>query len=159
VLCLHKYPESIQEHPINENCFFGARGNTGLEIVKQALEEGHSVTAFVRDPARMPNKDNHLAAATGDVLDPAAVDQAVKGQDAVVSALGAGNDLKKTVCAQQAQSTSSTARRNIKLIVWWWYSQWALARAGIPHPGPLSQTQLQISLLQETQLRSSNNLK
>ena len=75
---------------------FGASGRTGVELVKQALEDGHSVTAFVRDPARMPIKDNHLAVVTGDVFDPAAVDQAVKGQDAVICALGVGNDIKKT---------------------------------------------------------------
>jgi len=75
---------------------FGASGRTGVELVKQALENGHSVTAFIRDPARMPIKDNHLAVVTGDVFDPVAVDQAVKGQDTVICALGVGNDLKRT---------------------------------------------------------------
>ena len=75
---------------------FGASGRTGVELVKQALEDGHSVTAFVRDPARIPIKNKRLAVVTGDVFDPAAVDQAVKGQDAVICALGVGNDLKRT---------------------------------------------------------------
>lgn len=75
---------------------FGATGNTGLELVKQALEQGHAVTAFVRDAARLAIENEHLTLVTGDVFDPASVAQAVQGQDAVICALGAGSDLKKT---------------------------------------------------------------
>ena len=75
---------------------FGATGKTGLELVKQALAKGHTVTAFVRDSARLTIEDEHLTLAVGDVFDPASVAQAVSGQDAVVCALGAGSDLKKT---------------------------------------------------------------
>ena len=75
---------------------FGASGKTGLEVVKQALENGHAVTAFVRDPARLLLEDDKLALVKGDVFDPGSVAQAVEGQDAVVCVLGAGNDLKKT---------------------------------------------------------------
>jgi putative NADH-flavin reductase len=75
---------------------FGATGNTGIELVKQALEEGHTVTAFVRDPARLAIEDANLTLVTGDVFDAASVTQAVQGQDAVVCALGAGSELKKT---------------------------------------------------------------
>ena len=75
---------------------FGATGKTGIELVKQALEKGHAVTAFVRDPARMAIEGENLTLVTGDVFDPASVNQAVQGQDAVVCALGAGSDLKKT---------------------------------------------------------------
>jgi uncharacterized protein YbjT (DUF2867 family) len=32
----------------------GATGPTGQHIVRQALDLGHAVTAFVRDPARLP---------------------------------------------------------------------------------------------------------
>jgi putative NADH-flavin reductase len=75
---------------------FGASGKTGTELVKQALEQGHTVTAFVRDPARLAIEDENLTFITGDVFDPVSVDQAVLGQDAVVVALGAGSDLQKT---------------------------------------------------------------
>ena len=75
---------------------FGATGKTGIEVVKQALEQGHTVTAFVRDPARLAIEDENLTFITGDVFDPVSVDQAVQGQDAVVVALGAGSDLQKT---------------------------------------------------------------
>ena len=75
---------------------FGATGKTGIELVKQALEQGHAVTAFVRDPARLAIEDENLTFVTGDVFDAASVVKAVKGQDAAICALGAGSDLKKT---------------------------------------------------------------
>jgi putative NADH-flavin reductase len=31
----------------------GARGGTGLEIVRQAIERGHSVTALARSPEQL----------------------------------------------------------------------------------------------------------
>ena len=75
---------------------FGATGKTGLVIVNQALDQGHLVTAFVRDPARITIEDEHLTFVTGDVFDPVSVARAIQKQDAVICALGAGSDLKKT---------------------------------------------------------------
>jgi len=75
---------------------FGATGKTGLEVVKQALEGGHQVTAFVRDPAKLNLENDNLTLVTGDVFDESSVTEAIKGQDAAVCALGAGSDLKKT---------------------------------------------------------------
>ncbi|CAN5271788.1 SDR family oxidoreductase [soil metagenome] len=66
----------------------GATGGTGRELVQQALERGYEVTAFVRDPARLQVTDPKLKIVRGDVLDSAAVEAAVEGQDAVLSALG-----------------------------------------------------------------------
>jgi len=75
---------------------FGATGKTGIELVKQALEEGHVVTAFVRDPARLAINDERLSTVSGDAYDPNSVSQAIQGQDGVICALGSGSDLKKT---------------------------------------------------------------
>lgn len=75
---------------------FGATGGTGSEVVKQTLEAGHEVTAFVRDAARLSIQNEKLAVVTGDVFDADSVAKAIQGKDAVVCALGAGSDLKKT---------------------------------------------------------------
>ncbi len=75
---------------------FGATGRTGHEVTKQALAAGHSVTAFVRNPERLAIEDQNLTVLTGDVLDPKAVSEAIRGQNAIVCALGGGQDLKKT---------------------------------------------------------------
>jgi putative NADH-flavin reductase len=66
----------------------GATGGTGRQIVAQALERGFAVTAFVRNPARLSISHPQLTVVTGDVLDAGAVDAAVRGQEAVLSALG-----------------------------------------------------------------------
>ena len=66
---------------------FGATGPTGQQLVKQALTRGHKVTAFARRPEAL--LDQRLRVVAGDVLrDDAKIDEAMHGQDAVVSALG-----------------------------------------------------------------------
>lgn len=72
---------------------FGASGGTGREVVKQALDHGHSVRAFVRDPDKLEIKHAKLALIAGDVTEYASVERAVSGADAVASALGSGNSL------------------------------------------------------------------
>ncbi len=66
----------------------GATGGTGLQVVEQALQRGHFVTAFVRDPAKLKTKHAHLTVLTGDVLESDTLLPAVRRQDAVVCALG-----------------------------------------------------------------------
>lgn len=66
----------------------GATGGTGRALVEQALERGHHVTAFVRNPAKLRAQHERLAIARGDVLDYASVEAAVRGHDAVLCALG-----------------------------------------------------------------------
>ena len=67
---------------------FGANGPTGRILTKQALDGGHMVTAVTRHPAAFPLRNVHLNVMSGDVFDPALVEQAVAGQDAVLSTLG-----------------------------------------------------------------------
>lgn len=66
----------------------GATGGTGRELVKQALERGHHVTAFARNPTKVRIQHERLIVLEGNVLDLSSVEKAVKGQDAVLSALG-----------------------------------------------------------------------
>jgi putative NADH-flavin reductase len=56
--------------------------------VEQALQQGHQVTAFVRTPSAFTLQHPNLNIFQGDSMDAAAVEQAVAGQDAVISALG-----------------------------------------------------------------------
>jgi putative NADH-flavin reductase len=66
----------------------GATGGTGRQLVAQALERGYAVTALVRDPSRLHVDHPQLTVFQGDVLDYASVEAAMRGQEAVVSALG-----------------------------------------------------------------------
>lgn len=68
---------------------FGATGGIGREIVRQALEAGHEVTAVVRDPARLSATGERLQVVRDDLADPASVRPAVAGRDVVLSGLGA----------------------------------------------------------------------
>lgn len=66
----------------------GATGGTGRALVAQALERQYTVTALVRNPARLDIAHPRLTVIQGDVLDVASVASAVRGQDAVICTLG-----------------------------------------------------------------------
>ena len=66
----------------------GATGGTGLEIVLQAIERGHEVTAYVRNPERLKMFGERIAVIRGDLLNSAELARAIEGHDAVLSAFG-----------------------------------------------------------------------
>ncbi|TXS56415.1 NAD(P)-dependent oxidoreductase [Streptomyces sp. t39] len=68
---------------------FGATGGVGREVVRQALDAGHRVTAVVRDPARLTVTGSRLRVFPADLADAGALRAAVAGRDAVLSGLGA----------------------------------------------------------------------
>ncbi len=81
----------------------GATGGTGKQFVAQALEAGHSVTAFVRSPDKISSRHDRLRLIKGDVLDGGvALAEAMRGQDAVVSALGRGLSFKSEHLIQRS---------------------------------------------------------
>jgi putative NADH-flavin reductase len=65
----------------------GATGGTGREIVRQAVEHGHEVTAFVRAPERLPFRDR-ISVISGDLLKSAEMERAIQGHDAILSGFG-----------------------------------------------------------------------
>jgi len=72
----------------------GGTGGTGRHVVEQALEGGHEVTVFARDPAKVGTQHARLRVVQGDVSDLAALTSAARGQDAVISAIGRGLSFK-----------------------------------------------------------------
>ncbi|MFZ9387969.1 MAG: NAD(P)-dependent oxidoreductase [Chitinophagaceae bacterium] len=66
----------------------GGTGKTGQELIKQALERGHTLTVLVRSPEKIKSMDTRVQIFKGDVLDHASLPQAMAGQEAVLSALG-----------------------------------------------------------------------
>ncbi|MFI5818548.1 NAD(P)-dependent oxidoreductase [Streptomyces rishiriensis] len=68
---------------------FGATGGIGREVVRQALDAGHQVTAVVRDPAGLGVTGDRLEVVRADLTDPQPLRTAVTGRDAVLSGLGA----------------------------------------------------------------------
>jgi putative NADH-flavin reductase len=66
---------------------FGATGGTGKQLIEQALAAGNEVVAFARTPSKINTSHEHLAIVRGELADPAAIERAIRGADAVISML------------------------------------------------------------------------
>jgi putative NADH-flavin reductase len=76
---------------------FGATGAIGSLTVAELLERGHTVTAYARNPAKVPATwHDRVRLVVGEMSDAEAIDSAIAGADAVVSALGPSMDRKAT---------------------------------------------------------------
>ena len=81
----------------------GATGGTGRQLVQQALDAGHEVTALTRDSAHPFRPHERLRIMSGSVTDdPLGLDRAMQGQGAVTSALGRGRSFKSTNLIQRS---------------------------------------------------------
>jgi len=67
---------------------FGATGGIGGQLVAQAAAAGHDVTAVVRSQRQLPAPARVVVADLA-APDPAVLESAVRGADAVLSGLGA----------------------------------------------------------------------
>lgn len=67
----------------------GATGFVGAAVLQELVQRGHEVLALVRDPAKLPAQAG-VQAVQADVMDAKAVEQAVRGTQAVLSAYNAG---------------------------------------------------------------------
>ena len=75
---------------------FGATGGVGRELATQALDARHHVTAYVRNPGKLDLTHPNLTVIAGHLTDREAVQRAVRGANAVISALGPSLDRKAT---------------------------------------------------------------
>ena len=66
---------------------FAATGGIGRQLLAQAVAAGHEVTAVVRNPKRLSPEIRAIMADLA-ASDPVAIDSAIEGTDAVLSALG-----------------------------------------------------------------------
>jgi putative NADH-flavin reductase len=85
----------------------GATGGTGRQLIGQALARGHQVTAFVRSPEKLGARQQGLSVQQGDPRDAAALNVALSGHDAVLSALGPPGPRRSTILRDSARSTVS----------------------------------------------------
>src|ERR1017187_4487794 len=81
----HPIHQCILRNLVNCTRALGATGGIGFEIVRQAIERGHSVTAFVRSPERLEGFQGCITIKQGDPLNSLQLERAIEGHDAVVS--------------------------------------------------------------------------
>jgi putative NADH-flavin reductase len=72
----------------------GATGGTGKQIVAQAVDAGHNVTALARPGASLGPEHPRLRVIEGDLQNVTALSAAMRGHDAVISAIGRGYSFK-----------------------------------------------------------------
>ncbi|XP_028313466.1 flavin reductase (NADPH)-like [Gouania willdenowi] len=66
----------------------GATGQTGQFLVNQALQQGHMVTAIVRNPAKLTQLHSNLKVVSADIFSADSLKTHFKGQDVIFSCLG-----------------------------------------------------------------------
>jgi putative NADH-flavin reductase len=79
---------------------FAATGGVGRELLRQAVAAGHDVTAVVRDPGKLPAVRVRAVTADLAAADPAVLESAVAGADAVLSGLGPHSNADAGVAAR-----------------------------------------------------------
>jgi putative NADH-flavin reductase len=79
---------------------FDAAGATGRILVERALAQGHEVTAFDRHTAPLTIQHPKLNLMQGDIFNPSQVEEAIAGQDVVISVLGVRPGVTIPVCSE-----------------------------------------------------------
>lgn len=96
----------------------GATGSTGRILLEKALEQGHEVTALARNPSAVAPREYRPRVLGGYVLDPEAVEAAVAGQDAVLSALGTRSTKPTTLfSASTANLVGAMKKHGVRRLV------------------------------------------
>ena len=82
----------------------GATGGTGRSALKEAKALGHDVTILVRDPGKLSAEERHATRIVTGALpeDEKELVDAMRGQDAVISALGRGRSFKSENLIQRS---------------------------------------------------------
>ncbi len=91
---------------------FGAAGATGRIVVERALEQEHEVTAFDKHIASLAIRHPNLRLVQGDIFDPAQVEDAIAGQDAVISVLGVRPGVTIPVCSEGTKNIINAMQKS-----------------------------------------------
>ncbi len=71
-------------NPSLDIVIYGATGEVGSHVVREALDRGHRVTAVSRRPEQVVMRHENLSVVKGDLLDRASVTETVTGRDVVI---------------------------------------------------------------------------
>jgi putative NADH-flavin reductase len=95
----------------------GATGGTGLEIVRQAVEQSHSITAFVRSPEELSAFRGCIDILPGNLLSVAELEKVVRGHHAVLSAFGPRSSAEQNRRTFAVALTSAMLRAEVRRLV------------------------------------------
>lgn len=95
----------------------GATRGIGAALVQAALDDGHDVTALVRDAGRMALSHPRLRIIVGDALDPAALAVAVEGQSVICDCLGTTNVTKPVTMFSRSAEILSNVLKPEQLLI------------------------------------------
>lgn len=120
---------------------FGATGTIGQHVIRQAVDDGHHVTAFARDTSKIGFNHPRIFKVTGDVMNPSSITESISGHDVVIVVLGAGrkggvrsvgtrniinamkeHDMKRLIC----QSSLGVGDSRVNLNFFWKYIMFGL---------------------------------
>jgi putative NADH-flavin reductase len=87
---------TIQKYFIMKIVIFGANGKTGSLLVEQALENGHQVIAYVRNPDSIRTEHTNLKIVVGNLNEKLKMKDALTGTDVCISTLGGGSLTHRT---------------------------------------------------------------
>lgn len=107
---------TVQTQKSQKVLVVGASGGTGRATIEQLAQEGHRVTAFSRNADALAETSDLVTAFNGDATNPADIDRAVRGHDAVIITLGiAENPLRVRLfgTARTPLDVRSTGTRNV----------------------------------------------
>ncbi|WP_405834242.1 NAD(P)-dependent oxidoreductase [Streptomyces sp. NBC_00105] len=98
----------------------GATGPIGQLVLQQALAAGYRVTVLVRDAARLAQRDEErVGVVIGDAASAADVEEAARGSQALICALGPGKDYKSTLATRTAGPVlEAMAAAGVGRLVW-----------------------------------------
>ena len=119
---------------------FGATGNIGTRIAREAVTRGHDVVGVVRDPEHQQSPDSAVKLVKGDATDADSVASVARGADAIVSAisprpntrgLGAPRlaDAARALLAGALAASNPAAMAAMKRAFWEGTEDWEMALA------------------------------
>ena len=90
----------------------GATGSVGQHILRLGIERGHELTALVRNPEKLKSWERRVRVVKGDALDKDSVEQAVRGQEAAIYAIGIKTLGRTTLFSESARILIDAMERN-----------------------------------------------
>ena len=89
-----------------------------MQIVQQALDAGHEVTAVARNPVALNIPRVNLTVVKGNVLDAESFELAIRDQDIIISALGSDSNKPTNIYSKGISNMLSSMQKNtVKRII------------------------------------------